>query len=68
MSDCKYCQSIPNEHILDIECGSYEDGQAAYMHIEICIDSLLLTDSYLSINAMTKINYCPMCGRRLCND
>lgn len=58
MSKCKYCQySIGNESIYESNC----------IDLEV-FDNHLLIDvgiQYEGTKERAKINYCPMCGRKL---
>lgn len=59
---CKYCQS-DNDNMFENEL---LDGEAN-VAVQVCFDKLLINASTEmdELEEEIKINYCPMCGRKL---
>lgn len=66
---CSYCYTRSGRRKL-IMIDKYYDGDADYLYTTICLTSRSLVLDYGGADSNThtvysKINYCPICGRKL---
>ena len=62
---CRYCEFDKNNHVDKLlyesdDINAYIDGNIMCIDLDICVGDIPLSGDY-----DTKINYCPMCGRKL---
>ncbi len=64
LKPCKFCDT-PQAELITVEIGTDENDDPFQIHVDCDGQNLRYFDDFCSTIATRRINFCPMCGRRL---